>query len=188
MNKNQNNIYQFVLRDMIGQGITGLSPTVRIRKDTGSFATTTNTPTEVGYGLYEVALTATECNCDIMAIEVSLPDGQFPAILTNEYLMTTGGATPAEIWSYTGDRTVTNTIPTASDNATAVWGATTRTLTNMADLETVLKQIDSGLFHWSVANNVLTIYDDTDDAIASYTLTKDSSGAIVAVTPIASND
>lgn len=132
MIKNQANIYQFVLRDMIGQGTTGLSPTVRIRKDSGSFAATTNTPTEVGNGLYEVALTATECNCDIMAIEVSLPDGQFPAILTNEYLTTTGGATPAEIWQYTGGRTVDNQIPTVND----IWGrqagdTTSRTLTNL---------------------------------------------------------
>lgn len=114
---------------MIGQGVTGLTPTVRIRKDTGSFTATTNTPTEVGNGLYEVALTATECNCDIMAIEVTLPDGQFPAILTNEYLTTTGGATPAEIWGYAGGRTVTNTIPTAADNATAVWGAQSKEVT-----------------------------------------------------------
>lgn len=129
MIKNQANIYQFVLRDMIGQGMTGLSPTVRIRKDTGSFAATTNTPTEVGNGLYEVALTATECNCDIMAIEVTLPDGQFPAILANEYLTSSGGATPQQIWEYTGGRMVDNTIPSASDNATAVWGAQTKVVT-----------------------------------------------------------
>lgn len=132
MIKNQANIYQFILRDMIGQGMTGLSPTVQIRKDSGSFAATTNTPTEVGYGLYELTLTATECNCDIMAIKVSLPDGQFPAILENERLTTTGGATPAEIWQYTGGRTVDNTIPTVNE----IWGrqsgdTTSRTLTNL---------------------------------------------------------
>lgn len=131
MIKNQANIYQFILRDMIGQGMTGLSPTVRIRKDSGSFAATTNTPTEVGNGLYEVALTATECNCDIMAIEVTLPDGQFPAILTNEYLTSSGGATPQQIWEYTGGRTVDNTIPSVND----IWGrqagdTTSRTLTS----------------------------------------------------------
>lgn len=162
MNKNQSNIYQFVLRDMIGQGVTGLSPTVRIRKDTDSFTATTNTPTEVGYGLYEVALTAAECNCDIMAIEVSLPDGQFPAILTNEYLTTTGGATPAEIWQYNGQggRTVTNTIPTASDNAQAVWGAQNKEVT-IATAQADTFATESALT--TVGNNVTAIKAKTDN-------------------------
>lgn len=129
MIKNQSNIYQFVLRDTIGQGMTGLSPTVQIRKDSGSFSAATNAVSEVSDGMYEIALTATECNCSIMAIKVSLPDGQFPAILTNEYLTTTGGATPAEIWGYAGGRTVDNTIPSASDNAQAVWGAASKVVT-----------------------------------------------------------
>lgn len=132
MIKNQANIYQFVLRDMIGQGVTGLTPTVQIRKDSGSFAATTNAPTEVGYGAYEVTLTATECNCNVMMFLVTLPDGQFPAILENERLTTTGGATPAEIWGYPFGRTVDNTIPTVNE----IWGreagdTTSRTLTNL---------------------------------------------------------
>lgn len=83
MIKNQANIFPFVLRDSIGQGIENLSPSVQIRKDSGSFTSTTNTPTEVGDGLYEVSLTAAECNCNVMAIKVYLPDGQFPAILSS---------------------------------------------------------------------------------------------------------
>ena len=183
MIKNQSNIYQFVLRDMIGQGMTGLSPTVQIRKDSGSFAATTNTPTEVGYGAYEVILTATECNCDVMMFMVTLPDGQFPAILTNEYLTTTGGATPAEIWGYTGGRTVdntiptvneiwgrqtgdttsrtiTNTIPSAADNATAVWSAQTKEVTiNSTQAETFATAASLS----SVASNVGAVKAKTDN-------------------------
>lgn len=117
---------------MIGQGMTGLSPTVQIRKDSGTFVAATNAVSEVGYGAYEIILTATECNCDVMMFLVTLPDGQFPAILENERLTTTGGATPAEIWGYTGGRTVDNTIPTVNE----IWGreagdTTSRTLTNL---------------------------------------------------------
>lgn len=183
MIKNQSNIYQFVLRDMIGQGMTGLSPTVQIRKDSGSFAAATNTVSEVSDGLYEIALTASECNCDIMAFKVTLPDGQFPAILTNEYLTTTGGATPAEIWGYTGgrmvdntiptvneiwgreagdttSRTITNTIPSAADNASAVWSAQTKEVTiNSTQAETFATA--SALS--SVASNVGAVKAKTDN-------------------------
>lgn len=162
MIKNQSNIYQFILRDMIGQGMTGLSPTVQIRKDSGSFAATTNAPTEVGYGAYEVILTATECNCDVMMFMVTLPDGQFPAILENESLTTTGGATPAEIWQYNGQggRTVTNTIPTASDNAQAVWGTQTKEVT-IATAQAETFATASALS--SVADNVTAVKAKTDN-------------------------
>ncbi len=162
MIKNQANIYQFVLRDMIGQGMTGLSPTVQIRKDSGTFAVATNAVTEVGYGAYEVALTATECNCDVMMFMVTLPDGQFPAILENERLVATGGATPAEIWQYNGQggRTVTNTIPSAADNATAVWGAQTKEVT-IATAQADTFATASALT--TVGNNVSAIKAKTDN-------------------------
>lgn len=180
MIKNQANIYQFVLRDMIGQGVTGLTPTVQIRKDSGSFAATTNTPTEVGYGAYEVTLTATECNCDVMMFMVTLPDGQFPAILENERLITTGGATPAEIWQYNGGRTVDNTIPTVND----IWGrqagdTTSRTLTNLniqSELTTYgaaktsdvpsVSSIQSGLSRFNPSTDTVTINSTQVETIA----------------------
>ena len=161
MIKNQANIYQFILRDSIGQGQTGLSPTVQIRKDSGSFAAATNSVSEVSDGMYEIALTATECNCDIMAIKVSLPSGQFPAILANEYLTTTGGATPAEIWQYNGGRTVTNTIPSVNE----IWGrqagdTTSRTLTSSPTDISSLATADALS---SVASNVSAVKAKTDN-------------------------
>ena len=163
MIKNQANIYQFVLRDMIGQGMTGLTPTVQIRKDTGAFVAATNAVSEVSDGMYEIALTATECNCDIMAIKVTLPDGQFPAILTNEYLTTTGGATPAEIWQYNGGRTVDNTIPTVND----IWGrqagdTTSRTITN-----TIPSALDNASAVWSAQTKEVTINSTQAETLAA---------------------
>ena len=136
MNKNAANIYRFVIVDIIGQGLTGLSPSITLAKDSATtFTATTNSPSEVSStdapGLYEIALTATECNCDTLTIRVTLPTGQAPAILDVVQMQgaSGGGATPQEIWEYTGGRTVTNTIPTAADNATAVWGAQTKEVT-----------------------------------------------------------
>lgn len=133
MIKNQANIYQFVLTDQLGQGITGLTPSVKIRKDNGSFATAANTPSAVDAtnapGLYSITFTATECDCDVMTIQVSLPDGQTPAIIDIVTMAIAGGATAQEVWEYANGRTVTNTIPSASDNATAVWDAQTKVVT-----------------------------------------------------------
>ena len=156
MIKNASNLYPFALQDQLSNGLTGQAPSVFLRQDNGSFAAASGSVTEVDStnypGLYQITLTATECNCNVMTIAVSLPDGQEPAILDVVYPVATGGATPAEIWQYAGGRTVdntipsvndiwgrqagdttsrtiTNTIPTASDNATAVWGAQTKEVT-----------------------------------------------------------
>ena len=290
MNKNASNLYPFLILDQLGQGITGLTPSVYLRQDSGSFTAATNSVTEVSAvnepGLYQITLTQTECNCDVLTIKVTLPDGQEPAILDVVYMASSGGATPQQIWEYGGGRTVTNTIPSASDNATAVWGAQTKevtinatqaaTLATAAALSTVgnnvtavkaktdnlpanpaavgsamtltaaydaaktasqfnagtdsvnvasasvtaiqsglstfnpstdtvtinstqaetfgtstaqtsilalLEALYSGLYHWEVNNNTLTIYDDSDVVIDAFTLTKDATGNIIAVTP-----
>lgn len=133
MIKNQSNLYPFAIQDQLSNGLTGQTPSVFLRQDNGSFAAASGSVTEVDStnypGLYQITLTAAECNCNVLTIAVSLPDGQEPAILDVVYPVTTGGATPQQIWEYSGGRTVTNTIPTASDNATAVWGAQTKEVT-----------------------------------------------------------
>ena len=135
MIKNASNLYPFAIQDQLSNGLTGQTPSVFLRQDNGSFAAASGSVTEVDAtnypGLYQITLTAAECNCDVLTIAVSLPDGQEPAILDVVYPVTTGGATPAEIWQYAGQggRTVTNTIPSASDNATAVWGAASKIVT-----------------------------------------------------------
>ena len=85
MNKNTQNRFQFLLLDTFGYGRTGLSPTVKISKDGGAFASTTNSASQVDStnapGLYQVILTATECACDVLAIAVTFANGDMPAVL-----------------------------------------------------------------------------------------------------------
>ena len=122
MKKNQSNLYPFALKDQLSNGFTGQTPSVYIRKDLGSFALATNSATEFDAqnspGLYDITFTAAECNCDVLTIKVTLPDGQEPAILdVVEMEGASSGLTAAEVWQYngTGGRTVTNTIPSVSD-------------------------------------------------------------------------
>lgn len=136
MIKNASNLYPFAIQDQLSNGLTGQTPSVYISKDGESFAAATNSATEFNAstapGLYTITFTATECDCDVMIIQVYLPNGQDPAILdVVEMEGTSSGLTAAEVWQYNGQegRTVTNTIPTASDNAQAVWGAQTKEVT-----------------------------------------------------------
>jgi len=134
MIKNASNLYPFAIQDQLSNGLTGQTPSVYISKDGGSFVAATNSPSEFNAstapGLYTIAFTATECDCDVMIIQVYLPHGQDPAILAVEEMQSAsgGGATPQQIWEYAGGRTVTNTIPTAQN----IWEYSSRTLTASA--------------------------------------------------------
>lgn len=52
-------------------------------------------------------------------------------------------------------------------------------LAKSADIEKIL----SGLLHWTVSANTLTLYDSSNNSLGTYTLTRDSSGNITGVTP-----
>lgn len=68
-----------------------------------------------------------------------------------------GGATAAEIWTY-GSRTLTQTIPTANDNAIAVWAnAGAATLNLKLDL---LRKISSNKMVTDPTTGTMTVYDD----------------------------
>lgn len=115
MKKNSSNLYAFAIQDQLSQGLTGQTPSIYISKDGGSFAAATNSATEFNAstapGLYTITFTATECDCDVMIIQVYLPHGQDPAILdVVEMQSASGGATPEEI-------------------AQAVWGTTVKIVT-----------------------------------------------------------
>lgn len=88
------------------------------------------------------------------------------------------GATPAQIWGYenrtlTASPTDISSLATASDLANST-----------STLQTLLTNILAGLYHWRVTNNVLTIYNDSDAIIATFSITRDPTGNIIAVTPI----
>lgn len=169
MIKNASNLYSFAIQDQLSNGVTGQTPSVFVRQDNGSFAAASGSVTEVDAtnypGLYQITLTAAECNCDVLTIAVSLPDGQEPAILDVAYPVTTGGATPAEIWGYAGGRTVDNTIPTVNE----IWGrqagdTTSRTLTSSPTDISSLATADALS---SVADNVGAVKAKTDNLPAN---------------------
>lgn len=98
---------------------------------------------------------------------------------------------------------VLNAIPTATQNASAVWSDTTgysgtsskgaKFLTSVSDVaniktattatSTALNAIESGVLNWAVANNVLTLYNSDNTVLGTYNLTRDSEGNIVRVQP-----
>lgn len=129
MIKNQANLYQFSIVDAGGAGITGLTVTIKLRKDSGSFATATNAVSEVDTtnapGLYAITLTASECNCDVLTIQATVPDGANPVVVDTYYLEpANSGITAQEVWQY-NTRTLSDTPITASD----IWTYSNRSLT-----------------------------------------------------------
>ena len=179
MIKNSANLYPFLLLDQLGGGISGQTPSVFLRQDNGSFSAASGSVAEVdgtNYpGLYQITLTAAECNCNVLTIAVSLPDGQDRAILDVVYPVTTGGATPAEIWQYSGGRTVTNTIPTASDNAAAVWGAQTKEITGAVTINaTQASTLATAAALTTVGDNVAAVKAKTDNLPATPAATGDA--------------
>lgn len=117
-------------------------------KDSGTPATCTNTPSEVGGGVYKIALTATETNCDLGTLMISssttgavCPPVQIVFHDASQYkadvsgipasvwsnssrtLTSSAGASAADIWSYTGGRTLTSSptdISTLQSTANAI--------------------------------------------------------------------
>ena len=53
-----------------------------------------------------------------------------------------------------------------------------------SSLTTLINLLLSGLYHWQVNDTIMTVYNASDVAIGAYTLTKDNTGNITAVTPI----
>ncbi len=151
MNKGKQNQFQFLLLDTFGYGRTGLTPTVKISKDGGAFAVTTNTATQVSAadapGLYNVVLTASECNCDVMSIAVTLASGDMPAViaqvefedLANEVL-----SSPADEGEFNNLRNLCR----------------------------------AGMAPWSIANNTLTIKDANGDTTGEFQISTDAIGNI----------
>lgn len=124
-------------------------------KDSGTPATCTNTPSEVGGGVYKIALTATETNCDLGTLMISssttgavCPPVQIVFHDASQYkadvsgipasvwsnssrtLTSSAGASAADIWSYSGGRTLTSSPTDISGLATASNLSTLQTTAN----------------------------------------------------------
>lgn len=197
--------------------------TCRLSIDGANLVTATNTPTELGYGVYAITLTASETNCNALTLQVSSstttvvipsvqitfnPSSSVPsaasiadavwsdnqsysgavsgnpgAPATKGYLLTN----PAT-WSQLAYNSIGNVVSYGdllkgtATNVSAVKAKTDNlpiSPASSADLAKVL----SGLLHWTVANNTLTLYDSSNNSLGTYTLTRDSSGNITGVTP-----
>lgn len=122
----------FTLQSFIdGSLMSGLASStfVYISKDGGTFAQTTNSPSEIGGGVYKVTLTSTEAQFLTLIYKPICTDAQENVyIIEAEPSIPTASENATAVWG-ASTRTVTNTIPSASDNASAIWGASTRTLT-----------------------------------------------------------
>lgn len=170
MNKNQANLFRFPMQDPLGKGVTGLTPTAMLSKDGGEFVASTNSITEADAtnapGLYQLQLTQSECNCDLLSVQISLPNGEWAAQCYNLEMSSAGGSslTAQDVWEYNGGRTVTNTIPTAADNATAVWGAAQKTVTIDS---TQAATLATAAALTTVGDNVTAIKAKTDNLPAS---------------------
>lgn len=99
---------QSITDDSLITGATGI--TVYISKDGGSFAATTNAAAEIGRGLYKVTLTSAESEFTTLYYQPVCSGAQ-----TNTYALDAPVTMP--------------TVPSASDNAQAVWGAQTKEVT-----------------------------------------------------------
>lgn len=81
-------------------GSTGLTGVLKISKDGGAYADTTNSMSEIGLGLYKIVLTATEMNADVINIYragVNSTIGGHHSII---YTGSSSGATAQEVWEY----------------------------------------------------------------------------------------
>ena len=78
-----------------------------------------------------------------------------------------------------------STFNPSTDSVTinSTQAATFASASSIEPIQAILEMLYSGLYHWEVENNALTIYDSDGLAISAYTLTKDATGNIIAVTP-----
>lgn len=133
-----------------GDVVTGdvTNQTATWSKDGGTPVTCTNAPTEIGGGVYKISLTATETNCDLGTLIVSssttsvvIPPQVYvfhdaslykadvsgiPASVwsnSSRTLTSSAGASAADIWSYSGGRTLTSSptdLSTLQSTANAI--------------------------------------------------------------------
>ena len=123
--------------------------TVYISKDGGAYSATTNTAQEIGRGTYKVTLTSMEADFSTLIYQPVCTGAQ-----SNIYQL---DAAPA--------------IPTASDNATAVWGAQTKVVTIDSSQAATLA---TAAALTTVGDNVAAVKAKTDNLPATPAATGDA--------------
>lgn len=176
-----------------GTTVTSLGgvTTCWISKDGGAFQACTNTPVYVGnYSWFCLTLTATETTCDSLVIKVTpstsgitvqdiIGEPQRVTPATDTSTLATASAVSALQTSV--NAIPTTAAPTAAQNASAVWGATTRTLTDMDGLKATVARILGLAGDFTINGTTLTAT-NADGTTSTYTLTLDSSGNITGIT------
>lgn len=140
--------------------------TCRLSQNGGTFATATNTPADIGYGIYALTLTATETNCDELTLQVSSSTSgvAIPPIqitFDESSAAPSAAAVASAVWNYTSGRTITNTIPSAADIADAVWdeivfGRSPLVTDSAADILITAAATGTPSSIWNYANRSLT--------------------------------
>ena len=167
-------------------GKTGLSPTITVGKNGGTFSAASGSVVEQGNGIYAFSGNATDRNTLGTLSCVATASGADPAPFTIEIVSydpflyntsTTDIATA--VWA-SSTRTLSSFGTLASDTATAVWASGTRTLTSFGTLVA-----DTTTAVWGAGTRTLTSFGtlvaDTATAVwASGTRTLTSFGTLVA--------
>ena len=144
-------IYFALQSDSDGTPMTGQASnvTVYLSIDGGSYATSTNAAAEIGHGAYKVTLTSAESEFQTLLYAPVCTGAQ-----SNIYQL---DAAPA--------------IPTASDNATAVWGAASKIVTIDS---TQAATLATAATLTTVGDNVAAVKAKTDNLPATPAATGDA--------------
>ena len=145
-----------------GSPVTGATPTVTISKDGAAFIAATNTPAEIGNGYYYVDLTTAETTVNNNVIVRATATGAQPT---------------AVVWE------PEQTIPTAADNATAVWGAQTKEVTIATAQADTFATASSVANIATVANTIKSKTDNLPANPAAVTDITNSQAVIIGAMP-----
>lgn len=135
----------------------------------GAFVTATNSPSEVGSGVYALVLTAAETNADLVTLSVTssttavvIPPVQIVFHDANAYKADLSGI-PSSVWS-ADSRTLSAPPEIASNSISAivssVWAANSRTLSAPVNVSTTsVSAIQNGLAMASALSTVDSVCD-----------------------------
>ena len=126
--------------------------TCKISRDGGTLTTCTNTPSEVGNGVYKITLSASETDCAFLTLVVTSSTMGLlapPISLTFDDVSLYKAAIPDDYAKATTLTAVQNSVgalPSAASITTSVWSAASRTLSSAVDVSSSsIATIQSGL-------------------------------------------
>lgn len=186
-------IYFTLQSESDGSPLTGASSiTVYLSKDGGTLVSSTNSATEIGRGMYKLALTSSESEFSTLLYQPVCTGAQTNTWATDAPTDISSLATSSALSSVADNVSAvkvktdnlpaspaaTSDIPTAATVASSVWSATTRTITAIPSTVTdLLNQIHALLGDWTMGETTLITTE------GNYTLTRDTNGNITAITP-----